>query len=637
MSTTQEYPRAEEALRLLAAAAGAARLYPAASALPAEAVAKFTSRANDAADGQGPMRFAVNPEGFSIGDSEIAAGASQVSALAKALHALQVGQLLIAPGLTEPEAAAFIAVANAEPASVRARGGARALLSASNVAHIAVIEVSLRASEEEGLLGVDLVAAPLDDIASELEKSAERWARATGPGVDDVAEAIDRMEAATREIAMERAVAALMRLDEPTRMRVLGYSLKADSNGQRMKGMLGVLAQMKPAALARLLTLVAAQAGADPRRIASALELPPETARLLAEMLAPSASEPANQPASPAPEPPPAVELARMMAEPVDTADIERQVAVAAPSLSASRALATAVALSRKGAGAETVATIGDSLAQAARDGAFPTVREALRRLDELSTQAPLLDAILAAKATLSDRQVLTDMCAAIDSEGDAAIAGEILAAAGSTGAEVLLDAYVGGPEKTRDLLRPVLRAMSEPVLGVARARLRTEQPTQAIAIVRTLGVIGDRRVVPALGQALGNLNESVRFAAITALAETPDPEAANALIRALGHPEPETQRFAVREIGRVKAAPAIHQLTRALEDLNVLQRTYETKKEVVGALERIGTPEAARALHRTADRSFVWGRKSRQLRAQARDALAHIAANNQAEGVDAS
>ena len=251
VSATQDYPRAEEALRMLASAAGAARLYPVASALPAAAVAKFVARSNAIADGRGPLRFSVSAEGFSIGDTEIAAGASQVSALAKALHALQVGQLLIAPGVTEPEAAAFVAVANADPAQVRAHGGARSLLASSHVAHIAVIEVSLRASEEEGLLGIDLLTAPLDDIATELQKSAERWALATGPGDDDVAAAMDRLEAATRDIAMERAVSALMHLDEPTRMRVLGLSLKADGNGQRMSGMLGVIAQMKPAALAR--------------------------------------------------------------------------------------------------------------------------------------------------------------------------------------------------------------------------------------------------------------------------------------------------------------------------------------------------------------------------------------------------
>jgi HEAT repeat protein len=139
---------------------------------------------------------------------------------------------------------------------------------------------------------------------------------------------------------------------------------------------------------------------------------------------------------------------------------------------------------------------------------------------------------------------------------------------------------------------------------------------------------------VPVLSQGLTNLNESVRFAAITALADTTAPEAATALIKALGHSEPETQRFAVREIGRVKAAPAVHQLTRALEDLNPV-RSHETKKEIIHALEQIGTPEAQRALRRTADRKLVMGRKSRELRSQARSALATIDQESNAEGAD--
>ena len=112
---------------------------------------------------------------------------------------------------------------------------------------------------------------------------------------------------------------------------------------------------MKPAALARLLKLVAVQAGTDPRRIAGALELPPETARLLAEMLAPGPGELQDAATAPSSEPPPALELARLMAEPDDAGDLKRQVAVASPSLSASRALATAVAVSRKHADADTV------------------------------------------------------------------------------------------------------------------------------------------------------------------------------------------------------------------------------------------------------------------------------------------
>ena len=112
---------------------------------------KFTTRSNDVTlASQGPLRYTVDPDGFRIGDAEIAAGNSQVVALAKSLHALQVGQLIIAPGLTEPEAAAFVTVANADPARGARRRRSRApLLGSARVSHIAVVEVSLRASEEE--------------------------------------------------------------------------------------------------------------------------------------------------------------------------------------------------------------------------------------------------------------------------------------------------------------------------------------------------------------------------------------------------------------------------------------------------------------------------------------------------------
>lgn len=620
---SENHPRAEEALRLLAAATGAARLYPPASALPAEAVAKFTARANEVMNVQGPLRYAIDPEAVRVGETEIAQGNSQVAAFARALHALQVGQVVMAPGLLEAEVTAFVTVVNADPAAVRAAGGPRALLAGARVAHIAVVEVTLRASEEEGLLGVDLMTAPLEDLAGELAASAERWARSTGAGEDDVAAAIGRMEPAARSIAVERLASALMRLDEQTRMKVLGFSLKADVNGRRMDGMLGVIASMKPAALARLLTLVAAQAGTDPRRIAGALELPPETAKLLATFLAPSPTD-APEGDAPLAETPPALEVAEAMQEPADPAEISRLVAIASPDLASGRALSTSVAISRAHPDADTIASIGDSLPQAARDGAFPTVREALRRLDELAATPALMGAVANARATLSDSAVLADICAAVQTDADAAIAGEILHAAGPAGAEALLEAYVRGDEQVRSLLRPVMRGMSDAVLGVARARLRNEDPRRAVAIIKTIGVLGDKRAIPVLSQALSNLNEPVRFAAITALADTPEPEAANALVKALGHPEPETQRFAIREIGRVKAAPAIHQLTRALEDLNP-GRTYETRKEVIRALEQIGTPEAERALRRTADRTFVWGRKQKELRAQARRAVQNI------------
>jgi hypothetical protein len=621
-SDSGAYPRAEEILRLLAVAAGAARLYPASSALPAEAVANFTQRCNEITVQQGPFRFTVDPSGFRIGEAEVGSTNSQVVVLARALHALQVGQLVIVPELTESEATAFVAIVNADPAAVRAVGGARVVLGSANVSHIAVVEVSLRASEESGLAGMDLMNSPAEDVARELVDAAERWAKATGNGDDEVDRALGQLEAATRDLAIERVASAMMRLSEEERVKVLAFALKADANGRRMDGMLGVIARLKPAALARLLTLVATTAGTDPNRLAAVLPLPQDAAGLLRPLLTRTPIEPAELAEAPS-----AGDVAEAMAQAEDPGDIQRQIALAAPALSSGRALSTTVAVSRAHPNDESVRAIAEVLPEAARDGAFSNVREALRRLDEMGAQLELTGEIENAIASLANHEVLGAVCQAVRTEADAAIAGEILHAAGPAGAEALLETYVQGEEAQRSLLRPTLRAMSEPILGVARSKLRTEEPWRAKAILSTLAALGDRRAVPVISEALTHLDEQVRFSAISALADTPGEDAASALVKALGHSEPETQRFAVREIGRVRAAPAVHQLTRALEDLNVLQRTYETKKAVIHALEQIGTPEAQRALKRTADRSFVLGRKSRELRTLARTALKKLSA----------
>lgn len=620
------FPRAEEALRLLAAAAAAARLYPPTSALPVEAAERFAVRSNELAGG-GPIRVIVDPHGFRVGDALITGTAGQTQGLAEALHAMQAGQLVIAPGVTVPETLAFVTVANTDPAAIRAAGGPRSALVAAGVAHLAVIEVSLRASEESGLLGLDLTAAPLDEIATEVVKAVERRAEAAaaGPAGDEVAQAVERLEDATRGLARERIAAAMLRVDEATRMRIVAMSLKADTEGGRMQGMLSVIATMKPASLARLLTLVAAQAGTDPRRIAGALDLPPETIRALALMLQP---RPSYEPDFGQPAQVQAREIALIVGLEEDSRDLDRQVAVASPSLSAGRALATATAVSRSRPGEESIRAMAEVLPQAARDGAFMMVREALRRLDEIAAEPALSDEVVAARNALADPAVLADVCRVPITDADAAIAGEILHAAGPTGAEVLLDTYVRLPESKRSLLRPVLRGMSEGVLGAARPRLRSGDTALSVAVLRTLPQLGDRRAVAVITDALSSLDEQVRFTAISALAAIRGPEAIAALTRALNHREPETQRHVVREIGRARIAETVPALSRALEDINVLQRTYETRKEIIGALERIATPEAERALRGFAQRTVGLGRKTRELRTRAVHVADELARN---------
>ena len=616
----ESFPRAEETVRLLAAAAGAARLYPPASALPREAAERFVARANELT-ASGPLRYRIDPHAIRIGDVALAPGQGQVTSFAESLHSLQVGQLVIAPDMCLAEAEQFIMLSNSEPAEIRRCGGARSFLANANVRHIAVIEVSLRTSDESGLLEMDLMTAPLEEIADEVSAATRRWAAEAkgGPANDEMAEVIGRLEDATRAIAIERVAESLMRLDEDTRTRVLGMSLASDTNGARMEGMLAVIAQMKPAALARLLRLVAAQAQTDPRRIAAAMKLPPETAKALALMLS---QTPDVAPDFGVPDSVKAQELAQELTLEDDTPEVERQVAVASPALSAGRALATATAVSRVRLDAETVHALGEVLPAAARDGAFSTVREALRRLDEIGSDPRLADAVHSARASLSVPDVLHDVCRAPQTDADAAIAGEIIHAAGPVGAEALLDVYIRMAEPQRSLLRPVLRGTSESVLGVARSKLRTAEPAVAMAIVRALSVLGDRRAVAVISDTLEtSLDEQVRFAAVQSLARIPIPEATQALIRVLGHREVETQRCAVRELGRIRAASAVPALTRTFDDVSVLAKSYEMRKEIISALGMIATPDALKALHKFATR-MGFGRKSRELKRLANEAI---------------
>ena len=89
---------------------------------------RFTARANAVVGVQGPLRYHRELRG--LRDRRLRdRGGQQPGRRARRSHSTRFrsASSLIAPGLTEPEAAAFVAVANAEPAAVRARGGAAQL------------------------------------------------------------------------------------------------------------------------------------------------------------------------------------------------------------------------------------------------------------------------------------------------------------------------------------------------------------------------------------------------------------------------------------------------------------------------------------------------------------------------------
>lgn len=615
----------DETMRLLAAAANAARLYPPTSELPAQAVDGFVSYSNAVTVSIGQLRFTVDPHGFRIGDADVAPGVSHVTQLAEALHAMQAGQLIIAPDLTAAEVRAFIQVANTEPLQIRQSDGLRHALGRAGVSHIGIVEVSLRASEEEGLLGVDLTSAPLEEIAEETAAAAERWARDApdGEARDEMDEALGRLEDATRELAKQRIAQALLRLDEVTRERVLAAALVPGPDGARMSGMLDVIARMNPASLARLIAMTAERLNAAPDPLAAAMDLPPEIMEQVMLLLRPA---PRTEADCGVPADVDAAVMATEVSAIEDSSDLERQIAMSAPSLASGRGLKTAVQVSRAHPDEESVKTIGNVLPDAARDGALVEVREALRRLDELRDDPALTEQADRARGSLADPGLLRDLCRTPLTDADAAVAGEIISAAGAAGAQALLECYVETDEFRRSLMRPVLRGMSDQVLGVAGRMLRSADVPTAQAVLGTLAALGDRRAIPVIASTLENMDSSVRRTALTALADTRTEDGVGALIKAIAHWDPSTRRHAAQELGRIRAVSALPQLMRVLDEIELFERNYELKKEVIQSLVAIGSPKAIPTLKRVATVGLPFGRKRKELRFLARNAMAELA-----------
>jgi len=630
--TDKERPPAEEMARALAAAVNAARLYPPSSDLPGQALDRLLEAGQRATAGGANVRLIVDPHAFRIGDTPIAETHSQSVTVAESLHALQVGQLIIAPGMTRDEAAALVALISADPAWVRQEGGPRAVLTARGAARVAVVEVSLRVSTEEGLPGIDLTNAPLDEVARESLGAARRWAEAAARGdatVDEAAQAVSALEHATRELAVKRMTQALMRLDDTERTELLLAALHPGSGGAPMTGMLDVIARMNPSALARLLKLASGSMGATPELLASRIDLPPEVMRELMALLAPSPRTDAECGV------PSVIEPERIAREACVTGDedhVQRLIAEASATR-AGRGLSATVAVLRSRREIEGVRAVGVALPPAARAGSLTTVREALRLLDEVAHDPALADAAALARSGLDDAELLATVCAAVDDDADAAIAGELLSAAGTTGAGVLLVHFARADERSRSLLRPVLRRMEEPVLSVAARRLRSDDSPTAIGILSALTLLNSPQVVTVVSSALEHLDVAVRRTAVSALASNLAPDARRALARSLGHWDPETRRWAIREVGRTHAVEALPALIRILEDINIFERNHELKKEVIKCLESLGSTDALPILKRWSRRRFILGRKSKELRFLATHAVERLSATTQEMG----
>jgi len=626
--------RAEDLLRLLAGAANAVRLYPPSSPLRTSAIARFAEGARIVTAAHGPVQYRVDRERFQLGDEVIGEAFPQVAALAETLHALQVGQMIVAPALNEAEVLGFLDVIGGDTKAVRASGGVRAALLQAGVQNIAVVEVTLRASTEAGIFGLDLTTAPLEDIAREMTSATAAWAHDAQRGAeanDLVGEAVGRLEPAARDLAMRRCAEALLYLDEETRTMLLAAALTPDGTGKQMGGMLDIVARMSPAALARLLRLTAGRAGREPASLLGAIDLPPEILRELTALLRPA---PLSDPdrGIPAEADADAIVSEVVTAGAEDFSHINDLVRSVTTQSAAARGLNTTVQVARGRRTEDAVRAVAEALPPAVREGAFDEVAAAAELLTDLGTEPGVVAAVSAARQVLTAPELLQECVHRLMDDPEALGARMLLEAVGQAGSEAIVNGYLEASEMQRAQLLPVIGPMAESIAPVAGRILRSGDTEAAGAVVRLLGSIGSRRLVPTMALALDHLDNRVRADAIVAIADNPGPESAQLLGKALGHWDPETRRVAAREIGRAGITEAVPALLKIIAVQNLFERNYELKKEVFKSLETLHSPQAIGVLSRLAKRPMALGKKNRELRYLARRVLESLADGQHAD-----
>ena len=584
--------RAEELLRLLAAASIAVRLYPPSSPMRVEAVERFVAAGNDSRAAY-PVQVRVDRGKFWLDETSIGEGQSQIAALAETLHSLQVGQLIVAPGVSLAEAAAFLQILGADAKAVRTGGGMRSALLNAGVTNLAVVEVSLRASTEAGIFGLDLIAAPLDEIAPEVAATAETWliTAAQGTGRDDMKAAVDRLESAARVLAARRAAEALLRLDEAARQRVLACALTPDQSGERMDGMLGVVATMRPAALARLLRLVADRADLAADAFLGALDIPEEIAEELTAFLKPPAQTEQER-GVPAEPDVPAIAAEATTYDHGDQFRVEALMRSATAADTAARALATTIRLTRQYPTEDSARALAEAARGALRAGSFDNIAEAVGLLTELHDSPALTAPVTELRASL---------------------------------AEELFDAYAGAPEEARTRLARAASQMPEAVGTAAGRVLRAGEPARATAAVRLIATTRDARLLPLMNHALEHPDVGVRTAAVAALADAPGPGATALLERTLRHKDEATRRAAAREIGRARVTAAVPALVRLLERAPAFEHDLALKTEAIDALGALDAAAAVPVLKQVGGRRFAFNAQARELKHRARRMSEHL------------
>jgi len=236
--------------RRLNAAVKSRRLYAAGHQLRAQTINVFLATVGPFHERYGTFVLETHRDGLILEGHPFEGGES-IDSLALQLYSLGVWQLLMLPGLTEPELNQLLDIVTMEPEAILREGGVRGLLVKYGIEHVRVLELrpgdedpanvtletyhrllsgSLTAQERAALVGA-LRAGPEQAagvLSIIIERTKQAFADASGPGlgtrVYGALTALDRVivdaPAADSQGLLKNLADAVTRVDDPQRTMI---------------------------------------------------------------------------------------------------------------------------------------------------------------------------------------------------------------------------------------------------------------------------------------------------------------------------------------------------------------------------------------------------------------------------------
>lgn len=184
-----------------------------------------------------------------------------------------------------------------------------------------------------------------------------------------------------------------------------------------------------------------------------------------------------------------------------------------------------------------------------------------------------------------------------------------------------MVRAYLAAPAELREPYRAAIRAAADRAMEPLEEAIADQDITVAATAAHFMGLTGSPEAVPLLAGLMRHPAETVREAALHAMAELGGKEIARPAVAALRDDSAAVRAAATRVIGVGGDASAMPALVRRLEH----EEDEGVLAEILLAIGRLAAPDALGVLARYAEPGGFLRRRTAHLRAAAIEGIGHI------------